>query len=190
MDRRRFLASAGAALGASSLVASSARAQQGSIRFSTPEADPQQIKAWEAIFADFKAAKGVNVQPEYGLWDDLVKKIAADLVAGQPPAIITGGSKPGFMIDLARRGLTVDLTKVIDDIGRPVPGAAGAENDGYLMLHMRELIAGLPQKQREAFCLRYFAGLDYGAIAAVLHCSQTSARANVSHAARKLKAMW
>ena len=74
--------------------------------------------------------------------------------------------------------------------GRALPGAAGAENDGYLMLHMRELIAGLPQKQREAFCLRYFAGLDYDAIAAVLHCSQTIARANVSHAARKLKAMW
>jgi multiple sugar transport system substrate-binding protein len=118
MDRRRFLASAGAALGAGSLMAGSARAQQGSIRFSTPEADPQQIKAWEAIFADFKTAKGVSVQPEYGLWDDLVKKIAADLVAGQPPAIIAGGSKPGFMIDLARRGLTVDLSKVIDDIGR------------------------------------------------------------------------
>lgn len=71
-----------------------------------------------------------------------------------------------------------------------LPCGFAAENDGYVALHMRELIAGLPQKQREAFCLRYFAGLDYGAIAAVLNCSQTSARANVSQAARKLKAMW
>jgi RNA polymerase sigma-70 factor (ECF subfamily) len=89
-----------------------------------------------------------------------------------------------------RRRVIVPETHADVSNGRALPGAPRAENDGYLMLHMRELIAGLPQKQREAFCLRYFAGLDYGAIAAVLHCSQTSARANVSHAARKLKAMW
>ena len=59
MDRRRFLASAGAAAGAG-LFAGSARGQQPSLRFSTPEADPQQIKAWEAIFADFKSAKNVG----------------------------------------------------------------------------------------------------------------------------------
>jgi ABC-type glycerol-3-phosphate transport system substrate-binding protein len=120
MDRRQFLktSTAAGALAVGGALGGAARAQQVSIRFSTPEADPQQIKGWESIFADFKAAKNVAVQPEYGLWDDLVKKIAADLVAGTPPALIAGGSKPGFMIDLAKRGLTVDLSKTVDEIGR------------------------------------------------------------------------
>jgi len=38
--------------------------------------------------------------------------------------------------------------------------------------------------------LRYFAGLDYAAIAAAMDCSQQSARANVSQAMKKLKSMW
>jgi ABC-type glycerol-3-phosphate transport system substrate-binding protein len=121
MDRRQFLKSAaatGALAAAGGAPGSGAYAQQTTLRFSTPEADPQQIKGWESIFADFKTAKKISVQPEYGLWDDLVKKIAADLVAGTPPALIAGGSKPGFMIDLARRGLTIDLAKVVDEIGR------------------------------------------------------------------------
>ena len=35
------------------------------------------------------------------------------------------------------------------------------ENDGYAAVRMRELIASLPPKQREALHLRCFAGLDY-----------------------------
>ena len=120
MDRRQFLAAVGTAstLSAMRWSLGSASAQQATLRFATPEADPGQIKAWNEIFADFKTAKGIEVKGEYGLWDDLVKKIAADLVAGSPPAMIAGGSKPGFMQDLARRGLTVDLTKVVDELGR------------------------------------------------------------------------
>ena len=55
---------------------------------------------------------------------------------------------------------------------------------------MRELIAALPAKQREGLQLRYFAGLDYAAIAAAMGCSQQSARANVSQGMKKLKLMW
>jgi RNA polymerase sigma-70 factor (ECF subfamily) len=64
------------------------------------------------------------------------------------------------------------------------------ENEGYAALHMRELIADLPTRQQEALQLRYFAGLDYAAIARALGCSEESARANVSQAMRKLKARW
>lgn len=64
------------------------------------------------------------------------------------------------------------------------------ENDGYAAIHMRELMSALPAKQREALHLRYFAGLDYLAIAAAMDCSQQSARANVSQAMKKLKSMW
>jgi RNA polymerase sigma-70 factor, ECF subfamily len=64
------------------------------------------------------------------------------------------------------------------------------ENDGYATVRLRELMAALPVKQRDALQLRYFAGLDYAEIAATLNCSQQGARANVSHALRKLKSTW
>jgi RNA polymerase sigma factor (sigma-70 family) len=57
-------------------------------------------------------------------------------------------------------------------------------------VHLRELLAALPARQREAMQLRYFAGLDYEEIAAAMGGSQESARANVSQATRKLKSMW
>jgi RNA polymerase sigma-70 factor (ECF subfamily) len=62
------------------------------------------------------------------------------------------------------------------------------ENEGYAVVHIRELISDLPIKQRQALHLRYFAGLDYAEIATAMGCSQESARANVSQAMRKLKA--
>jgi RNA polymerase sigma factor (sigma-70 family) len=65
-----------------------------------------------------------------------------------------------------------------------------SENEGYAAVRMRELIASLPPKQREALHLRCFAGLDYNEIAAAMDCSQQSARANVSQAIRKMKSMW
>jgi RNA polymerase sigma factor (sigma-70 family) len=52
------------------------------------------------------------------------------------------------------------------------------------------MIAALPVKQQQALHLRYFAGLDYAAIAAAIDCSEESARANVSQAMRKLKKRW
>ena len=65
---------------------------------------------------------------------------------------------------------------------------AAHENDGYAAIHLRQLISALPRKQREALYLRYFAGLDYAEIGAAMQCSAQAARANVSQAARKLKA--
>ena len=64
------------------------------------------------------------------------------------------------------------------------------ENEGYAAVHIRELISDLPAKQQQALHLRYFAGLDYAAMANALGCSEESARANVSQAIRKLKARW
>src|SRR5688572_12249089 len=61
------------------------------------------------------------------------------------------------------------------------------ENDGYAMVHLRQRIAHLPTKQRQALYLRYFGGLDYAEIATAMGCSQEGARANVSQAVRKLK---
>ena len=64
------------------------------------------------------------------------------------------------------------------------------EDAGYAAVRMRELVSGLPAKQRQSLHLRYFAGLEYAEIAAAMGCSEESARANVSQAMRKLKATW
>lgn len=65
-----------------------------------------------------------------------------------------------------------------------------SDNEGYAAVRMRELIASLPPKQREALHLRCLAGLGYTEIAAAMDCSEQSARANVSQAIRKIKSMW
>ena len=64
------------------------------------------------------------------------------------------------------------------------------ENEGYAAVHLRELIAALPDKQKQALHLRYFAGFSYAEIAKAIDCSEESARANVSQAMGKLKKRW
>lgn len=49
------------------------------------------------------------------------------------------------------------------------------------------LLHGLPAKQRACVTLRYYQDLDYAEIAAILHCTEESARANVYHAIRRLR---
>ena len=74
---------------------------------------------------------------------------------------------------------------------RIVKGHRGfGENEGYAAVRLRELIASLPPKQREALQLRYFAGMDFADIAAAMECSEQGARANVSQAIRKIKLAW
>ena len=64
------------------------------------------------------------------------------------------------------------------------------ETEGYAAVRIRELVSDLPAKQQQALQLRYFAGLEYAAIATAMGCSEESARANASQAMRKLKARW
>jgi RNA polymerase sigma-70 factor (ECF subfamily) len=54
---------------------------------------------------------------------------------------------------------------------------------------LRDGLAQLPTKQREAVTLRHLQGLDYPAIAEVLGCSGESARANVYQGLKKLRQM-
>ena len=63
------------------------------------------------------------------------------------------------------------------------------DNDGFAAIHLRELLARLPARQREAVHLRYFAGLSYAEIAVSMGSSAESARANVFQAMKKLQAM-
>jgi len=94
--------------------------------------------------------------------------------------------------DGARRGRVIVAVEKKnsepDRIGKAHRGFS--ENDGYAAVRIRELIAALPPKQREALYLRCFAGLDYAGIAVAMDCSEQGARANVSQAIRKIKSMW
>lgn len=94
----------------------------------------------------------------------------------------------------ARDGIRRAAVIVADEAANPAAERKAhqplSENDGYAAVRLRELMAALPAKQREALQLRQFAGLDYAEIAEVMNCSQQAARANVSQALRKLKFLW
>ncbi|MCA3583083.1 MAG: extracellular solute-binding protein, partial [Methylocystis sp.] len=118
MNRRDLLLGAGALAGTHSILGSQASAQT-PLRFLTPETDPSQVRVWQAFVEQYATAnRGVSIRPEYASWDDLVRKVSADLMAGSPPEVIAGSSREGFMATAARRNLLVDLTPVVEEIGR------------------------------------------------------------------------
>lgn len=89
------------------------------LRLVTPEADPGQIKAWNAVFEAFSARnRGITVKGEFAKWDDITKKLAADIAAGSPPEIVAGSSKPDFAAAETKRGLVLDMAPVVDALGR------------------------------------------------------------------------
>ncbi|GGG48478.1 hypothetical protein GCM10010964_39790 [Caldovatus sediminis] len=121
MKRRELLAAG--LLGGFGLAAGGARparAQaQATIRFLTPETDPSQVRVWQELIQGFAGVnRTVTIRPEYASWDDLVRKISADLIAGAPPEIVAGSSRTGFMASAARRNLLVDLAPLVDELGR------------------------------------------------------------------------
>ncbi|MGD0075737.1 MAG: RNA polymerase sigma factor [Candidatus Binataceae bacterium] len=87
--------------------------------------------------------------------------------------------------DNARRARVITDSSV--NHREPVVDDASAGQD---LGAIRDLIAALPYKQREALTMRKFGGLGYDQIAHALGCSVEGARANVSQALRKLKAEW
>jgi RNA polymerase sigma-70 factor, ECF subfamily len=78
--------------------------------------------------------------------------------------------------------------RVINDEIRA--GSEGISTSGAHdgVMHLKSLIARLPNKQRQALVMRKFGGLDYEEIAAALGCSAAAARANIYQAMKKLKA--
>ncbi len=65
---------------------------------------------------------------------------------------------------------------------------SGVNGSNEGVIHLRAAIAALPRKQREAFVMRKFGGLEYEEIAEALACSPESARAGVYQALKKLRA--
>ena len=95
MKRREVLATG--LLGAIGIGSSRALAQaQANVRFLTPETDPSQVRVWQELISRYaEANRGVTIRPEYASWDDLVRKVSADLMAGSAPEVIAGSSRVG-----------------------------------------------------------------------------------------------
>jgi RNA polymerase sigma factor (sigma-70 family) len=72
-----------------------------------------------------------------------------------------------------------------DDSELPEPPAANG--NGHDELGVRRYVAALPQRQREAVFLRYFADLDYRTIAAVLELEPGTVSATLSAAHQTLR---
>lgn len=73
-----------------------------------------------------------------------------------------------------------------------VEGALGAESAAdsvsraQILLHIEAAVAGLPDRQREAFLLRYWEEFDVAETAAVMGCSEGSVKTHCSRAVHAL----
>lgn len=86
---------------------------------------------------------------------------------------------------LARQRHAAPLASNIADGGTSPEGHAVRAD---LLDGLRGHIEALPPKQQGALVMRYLQGLEYEEIAAVLDCSEDSARANVYQAVKRLRA--
>lgn len=86
-----------------------------------------------------------------------------------------------------RRGALEGVRPALEgDVG-PAPDAFLGGLDEATRARIRESVAGLPRKQREAVWLRWAEEAEYETIAQVLECSPESARANVYQGMKKLR---
>lgn len=69
-----------------------------------------------------------------------------------------------------------------------VPAPAREDERDEIVAAIGAFVQTLPQKQRTALLLRHVEGREYAEIAAVLACSEDSARANVFQALKKVRA--
>lgn len=99
-------------------------------------------------------------------------------------AVATNAARSYGRTNSRRRGRELSLDPDLEDGGPSVPEAAETR------ARLRQVWASLgrlPQKQRAAFLLRKYQGLEYFEIAAALKCSPDAARANVYQALRRLR---
>ena len=138
MHRRTFLLSTTTAAVSAGLGLPRRAHAAKQLRLLTPEADPGQIQGWNAVFADFTAKKNkdVTIKGEFASWDDIKRKLAADIAAGRPPEIVAGSSKPDFVAAETKRGLVADMAPVLDAVGRADFNAAALKVWQYRGIQM------------------------------------------------------
>ena len=86
--------------------------------------------------------------------------------------------------NLRRSRVMTPADLAVDHDSIAAPKAEGFDG----VIHIKRMVAKLPNNQRMALMMRKFGGLDYGEIGAALGCSNESARASVFKAMKKLEA--
>ena len=85
------------------------------------------------------------------------------------------------------RARRVEPTGFGPDDERAGPAQDAPQAASYLVGRLRQLVAELPDRQRQAFAMRWFEDLPFAEIAAQLDCSPEAARASAHKAAVKLR---
>jgi len=112
------------------------------------------------------------------------------------PSLAPGTNLPGYLTRVVvnicmdnhrQKGHDVSLAQQTT-VEIPAPDENPSDSSFHeLVPHLRIALAALSAKRRDALVLRYFEGLQYADIAALLGCSEPAARSHVSKAKAALK---
>ncbi len=75
----------------------------------------------------------------------------------------------------------------LENVADAAPGIPETLMQGQAMQRLEELLRGLPARQREAFMLRNFEGMDVAETAAAMRCSEGSVKTHYSRAVHALR---
>lgn len=101
--------------------------------------------------------------------------------------VATNAALDRLAMSRRRRGLLEQRAPELEPDGHDAPDGFLAGLDPESRKRVRERVAELPRKQRDAVWLRWIDGLDYEVIAERLESSPEAARANVYQGMKKLR---
>ena len=160
---------------------------------------PDRLEGWIEGYGPELRRHLTRMLPSEADTDDLLQEVWVRAMR-KPPEPGPGSNVRAWLYRVATNAaldrLATDGRRCCALVGRrlelaPDPASAPDEALGSLSpaarFRVREKVATLPPKQREAVWLRWVEGRDYEAIAARLDCSKASARANVYNGMKRLR---
>lgn len=162
-------------------------------------APPQGVEGWIGRYgAELRRHLTSMLSSEADV-DDLLQEVWVTAIR-RPPEAGPGSNVRAWLYRVATNAALDRLSKdrrrcsALDGrLTQLLPEPTATPGDGLDALseaareRVRERVALLPPKQREAVWLRWVEGQDYATIAARLDCSQASARANVYNGLKRLR---